>query len=595
MVANLVNRRHRVLFGDDQQDWSAYYGTLSVGYSSIDDDGYITITATLTILNAIGVPESLDPRQNPSRWRPGQPVYLPVRNDADTGWIDPFYARLIVTEEPASPADERLTLELGCRLFWADLFELDDEQSGVIFGQAETADVVASRLLQTSEVAAGDIALATWPYSIDYPFGKEGGGSFAAQAGELAWSNDARYLYQDAAGQVRDQQFVLVSSGSAIATVVVGTNEANWEPLQSPEQPAETTKAVGVGYVLSSLTNPEVTVDTVSDDFDNYDPSAGGFGTVHRTTTTEGYSEGDPDNTPAPIAPTKTRRVETEELEHTIYQNPSILQLVDYQTREEVKTYEAGLADATKAKLLQIVETLEQNERSILPDGIATNDRLIYRKTTTFTHGADELITGVQVIEEQAEIILDELSTTPWNLQTTRDEDLSWTDVGAGQLRKREKIRTALIVEDSDFDRNRQNPWALRTRTRTYSPSKNNTPPATEFFDAGTTQEERHYEGTASYVHRGGSTGRNRQRLFTVPFGFSDAQMAGLAATYRDLMIGRHLGDQIELPTTDALLTAPPLPEVWVTYRARPIAIWPMHCHLSLGPGGRRRAASVFG
>ncbi|MEL6250231.1 MAG: hypothetical protein AAFR15_19745, partial [Cyanobacteria bacterium J06627_15] len=231
MVANLVNRRHRVLIGTDQQDWSAYYGAVEVGYSSLDDGGLIEITATLTLLNLVGVPESLDPRQNPSRWRPGQPVYLQVRNDADTGWIDPFYARLIITEEPASPADERLTLELGCKLFWADLFELDDEQSGVIFGQAETADVIATRLLQASEVAGGDIALSVWPYSIDYPFGKEGGGSFAAQAGELAWSNDARYLYQDAAGQVRDRQLSLTSAGSAIAQVTVGTNEAVWTPL----------------------------------------------------------------------------------------------------------------------------------------------------------------------------------------------------------------------------------------------------------------------------------------------------------------------------------------------------------------------------
>jgi hypothetical protein len=561
MPASTTARALRVFVGADLQDWSAHYASLEIGYDSLDEAGLIKITGTLTILNTLTVPESIDPRVNASRWRPGQPVYIQVRNDADS-WLDPSFARMIVIEEPDPPGKGPLVLELGCKLAWADLLEFDDEQSGVVFGTAEACDLIASRLLQASEVGSGDISLSTWPYSIAYPFGKQGG-SFAAQAGGLAWSNDGRFLHQKPDGDVTEKVLSLTPA-SAVQTITFGTNDLDWQPLKDPQSPAETTKVAAVGFELSTLDNPEVIVDSVTEDLNNYAPTLSGMGEVHRTTTTESFDEGDPVGPPI-VAPTKTTNIQIRELEVSIFQDVSIPgQLLLYQERTRTKTYESGSSDPTKAKLVTELEVLEQREKSIVPDGIFSNMRDIYRKETTITYGADESIASIVVEEKYAEIMLDPDSANPWTLKTTRKETTTWEQVVPGRWRKVERVQTARIADDSSADKYSSNIWSLKTRTRTYRPSKNNAPPSTEFFDAGTSQAEVHYEGTASYIHRGGSTGRNRQRLFTLPFGFSDAQCAGMAAKVRDLMLGRHLGAEGRLVINDALLTAAPLPEIHV-------------------------------
>ncbi|NEQ55187.1 MAG: hypothetical protein F6K11_34545, partial [Leptolyngbya sp. SIO3F4] len=104
--------------------------------------------------------------------------------------------------------------------------------------------------------------------------------------------------------------------------------------------------------------------------------------------------------------------------------------------------------------------------------------------------------------------------------------------------------------------------WAFQVSSSEKTASSENKPPAVEFYDGGTNAAEVHYEGEAYFTPRGGTSGRNRERLYTLEFGFSNLQMVTMSALHRGLLIGRHLGDEIELEINDALLTTPPLPEI---------------------------------
>jgi hypothetical protein len=71
--------------------------------------------------------------------------------------------------------------------------------------------------------------------------------------------------------------------------------------------------------------------------------------------------------------------------------------------------------------------------------------------------------------------------------------------------------------------------------------------------------EDVEYQATINYTQPGGGSGRTRKRLYTLPYGFSQAQCETMAQLHLKLIAGRHRAAIVELPVTDALLTAPPL------------------------------------
>ena len=569
MPAITPSQRLRILIGADQQDWSDAYTLFEANYESLGDSsdlGLIKVLGTLTISNIYTNPESLNPRVNPTRWRPGTPVYVQARNDADTAWLDTWFSRLRILEEPAAPGLGSLTVGLGCLLAWSDTFQLDADKSGVSFGTAETTDQIAARLLQASDIPASNISLSTWPYSLAYPFGKDTD-SFTGKAGELAYSNDWRYLYQNTAGNITDGQLSLTPS-SPIAMATIGQNDIVWEPLPDPQQPPELTKVAGIGYDLSTAENPRVVVVPVEGNFADYDPNAAGQGVIERTTTTDSFNAGDPNTNPV-AAPTKTNRVHVFSIEALIFQNPGIpTQLVEYTDKVTIRTYETGFTNPIKqAKLVSVVETFRQREKSIIADGEFLNMRTLKVRRSDYSYDANDAISRIATAEEEAEIVYDELSANPWNLRPTLAENFRWAEYAPGRYDREDVVSRALITDRSDIDKATQNIWSSRTETIPYDRSEPNTPPATEYFDGGISEAEVHYEGTASFIHPGGPTGRNRERLYTVAFGFSNAQVVGMAIKHRNMLHGRHRADLVRLAINDTLLTTPPLPEIHVTYQ----------------------------
>lgn len=577
MAANYTPRQLEILIGSDNQDWSAHYAQLSIGYQSLQEttgQGLIKITGELTINSGWSTPESVNPRFNASRWRPGQPVTIRARNDSNTGWIDPVFKYLLITAEPDPPSltGGQLVVELGCKLAWADLFEFEDDQSGVTFGVAENCSAIASRLLQASEVAASEISLTAWPYSIDCPFGKDtqaiqNAQSFAAKAGELAWSNDARLLYQNPTGQIVDMQLNF-TVGTPAASVAVGANDGQWEPVGESQQPTEVTRCAGKGFITQINYDPSPPPDETIGDLSDVVPGAPGNGIIQRTTYSNSVNGGDPGGSPA-APPTKVSTRQLEQRQAAVFQNPSAqLQLIVSETETETETYEGGLADATQARLLTTVTRLEVREGSRDPSGVQLQSRDVYRRTVTNTYDANDVVALLTDIEEEAEIVHDPDSQNKWTLRPVRSYSAEMLEISPGVYSKKELFGEARIIYDSAVDKSQQNIWAFRYRSQHTKAADSPSPPPTVRFDNGLSKVEKHYSGEADYTHRGGATGRTRNRSVEVPFGFSDTQMTTMAEKCRDLFVGRWLGDAIQLELTDALLTLPPLPQVSVLHNS---------------------------
>ncbi len=553
MPAVYPSRRLRILIGG--QDWSAHYASLEGGRESLRE-GWIFVTATLVLTNSIAVPESLDPLSNPVRWRQGQSVYTQVWNDAGTAWIDAFFSHMIILREPPRPlSGQPLELELGCKLAYAQGSQFNNDRSGIIPGVSQRADLVAARLLEASGVSAADIALSAWPYELSRPFGKDSP-SFSGQAAELAYSANWRYLYQTPSGQVVDRE-LLLNPGVAIATVTAGNNDILYEPLQEPQQPPEITKAVGVGQTATLTSGTTSSTESDIRNLGDVTPKASGIGTVSRVTTKKTVNLS---------PPTYRKTVDTYAVQAIVLPNPTqFISLILYTSETILETYEEGLQDVTKARLVRKTESFEQRGQSILPSDRFSNMRDLFDRTEEFEYSATEPLSRFTSEEKRAEIDLDSQSFDPWRLRTTETEEFEWTEYAPGRFDRKDKVGKALILTDRSLDRSFQDPWGIGTTVTDYDRESDNRPPATQFFSERCLVEgETHYEGTAAYSPPGGPSGRNREGLVRVPFGWSNDQMTAIAEKERDLTEGRYRGYEISFPVSDALLQSAPLAPVSV-------------------------------
>ena len=548
-LANLSSRRLRLLIGTDSQDWSLSLGAATLGYDAVDESGLIRISGEIDLQPNAANPESLDPSENPARWRPGQPIRLQIERNTGT-FVEHPCGYLFLLREPQVPRQGAgITLDVGCWLTWMDQEGVDGDQSGVTFGTSTNTAAVAQALLEADDVPAANISLGSWPYSIAVPIAKDGG-SYTGLAGELAFSNDFRYLYVDKAGVVRSRQLTF-ATGTPVAAITLGENDSDYEPLSNQNAPAEKYKASGVGREISPLANNQVEANDETFDLSTVQPGGSGTATT-TTTTTESYVF----NPPTAVSRTFQTEVRTVpekagfEDASGIIGNPTAVQ------RTEVRTYDPSSAPY---RLTQITDTIEK------PQGVInrqeTNQRTQLRDVTetiiTFSYGADDTISQIVERQDDLEILHDESSSNPYNPQTVRRTTQKWVPRGNGEFKYNRSENIAAIVANSGTDTTSINPWALTIRspnTPGVGRQGENAPPATEYWEGPFIESEQHHSGEATFTHPGGSSGRTRTVPVDVPFGFSDSQCQTIAEKKRDLAVGEYRGYLIKLPITDALI-----------------------------------------
>ena len=566
MPALIQSRRLRVFIGSDQQDWSASAGEFLPQWDSLSESGLVTVSATLQIIKVSTNPESIDPRINPARWRPGQPVRVEVTNSAGTYVVHPM-GRLFILEEPDFPDPEAgIELQLGCRLAWHNTFEYDDEKTGITSGAATNSATVASNLLQANEIGAGNISLSNWPYALTMPDGKGPGGSFIQQAGELAYSNNYRYLYQNTAGTIVAGALDL-SIGGPTVTVTLGSNDVAYQSVKVEGSPPDQIKVAGTGTATSSVQNPIVDVVTVEGDRSPYEYgniSCPGSGIIGRTTTTVGWSTAN--NTVYHVTTTQEAAPPTavaKDVTETEGMSPCSPR--NWKTTRVERRYDL----TREGRLTEEVQEIRQDRYTYFAGdkSNSTVHELVSRATTTYSYADGEVINRIERVEEQIQYLIDESTVEAsgifggarpdTSMTEVKREIETWTKVGDNTWKKSKVEKYPRKFKDNNPDTGAG--AAITAGSSTTSSTGENQPPRAELWDGGIITEDVEYQATANYTQPGGSTGRTRKRLFTLPYGFSQSQCEAMALLQIKLIAGRHRAVAVEMPVTDALLSAPPL------------------------------------
>ena len=551
-LANLTGHLLEVTIGEgaEAQDWSQTVGPFKPGYESLDT-GDIATRATLVVLDTGLAPESLDVSENPARWRPGMRVKVRIPNSSGT-YVDHPQGHLYILRDPQLPKDRFITLELGCWLLWGGTTAPEGDASAISYGIAETCDVIASRLLQAADVPPANISLSTWPYSLAVPIPNQSG-SYPAQATDLAYSNGWRYLYQDSAGVVRDRQLSL-AAGLPQVTITLGTDDAGFERFRDVFPPFELTRAAGEGVGLSQVTTPITSTSTEQVALDS--------GQADRTTfTSESYTYN-----PTTLVQTVSESRVTEDYDLITWAGKP-------PTGSGSATADRAITTATWEPTTppphRLIQEVAENRRARgIDNPNEVNNQAVEdevgRVTRTPTYGPDGQIIQMQVIERAAEGVYDKASSNPYFPRTAKRHTTTWTEVSKGRWQQIDLIETARIVQNPGT---RVNKWSMTAKRipRTASDGTT-TPPQPDFYEGPYTETIQEISGEATWVHTGGTTGRTRKDLKQIPYGFSDAQMVGLAELHRDLAIARQNGAIIPLPITDSLLAIDyPLFQVNVT------------------------------
>jgi len=532
MPVHIGSRLLRVLIGSDEQDWSlAVAAPVQLERRQLRSGDFLGINGTITILPGIGL-ESIDPQVNPARWRPGQPVRIQITNSLGS-YVDHPCGRLYILEEPEFPEPGgSITLELGCELTWKSGWEFDRDATGITIGTATNCGTITSTLLQANGISAGNISIPTQPYSLAIPDGKGPSDNFIGQAAELLYANDWHILYQATNGTITASELSFAISASPTVTITEGTDDLLRQGTKVEAAPAELIKVVGQGVATSSAENPSVSVEEVEGDRGQFSvdgTTCVGTGVISRAITRTEWEE----------------RVDDILYRTTVYLEAPRSAVAKDPTKtgglpcsminwKQIITTRLYDLPADGGKLKSITETTNQRRFTLTGDDV-------------------EPILSFQTVKL--------ITTTP----TYSDESVTrlteaWRQVGSNTWRKTSTTKLPKALENAAPG---VSPFSLTLQSGTTTTSTGaNQPPRAEVWDGGLIDKDLEFTGTATYTPPGGASGYTKKEQKDLRYGFSDTQCEIIARKHVALNAGRHRAALLQLPITDALLSAPPLFQV---------------------------------
>jgi hypothetical protein len=544
MTANRVARLVRVRIGTDLQDWSTSVNQFTFGYDSLSESGLVLTKGNLSILEMEGNPESVDPKINPNRWRPGQLVTIDGLDSAGL-WAPIGIFRVL--QVPNLPSDGMLTLALGCALTWVKQKVFEDDQSQVTIGVGTPSHEVASTLLQAAGIPAANISLSGWSYTLDYPLVKEDENAFVDQAAKLAWANNCRFLYQDNLGAIRNGQWTPESIfGGPLHTIILGTNDSVFEPLTDPVQPVEAVRISGVGFQVYELPPSYTQTATIVDAAANY--SEDRQGTVTLITQTTNWWE----ETPALLEGRSVLIVQPETNTFVLGDSSSgtAMWVINHRVYDQV----------TKLLSVERETTLQSVRTQVGPGTSWRGSRITNRKTTNFEYNDKEVLVGRLTTTEATRISVDDgaVEGTWMDMIPVNTSETTWIEERPNKWTERTWTRTAA--------RKGKASGARRSALVAQLPEvkSDSSPPASERWLDKFSLEEQQYSAQVAWDYPGFPTGLNRNRTYIVEPGFSNEQCFTIATSEVALLEQRSNGYLVESPLVDSLLWARPLAPIEV-------------------------------
>lgn len=288
MSINASARKFRLLVGGE--DYSAAMVEAKLDTTELNQSGFVTTVGSITLIDVLGLPGSLDDRKNSITWRTGQTITIDVTNESGVLTRHPVGALRIISSE-YNFENSQLLLRVGCLLtllsFKHPTEPLEGQDPETIESPSNSRLDIVTRLLNQAGITNINCPY-TIPYPITYPV--EPSGSYVECAGKILYS--AGYVgWIDRYEVLQIKPVILI--GNAAATIQIGTDlgqELWYRRLSSSEGAREIVKVVGMKKLAQRVRNPQNTTAIRYGSARTVDPEAGDYTiVVERTEISETF------------------------------------------------------------------------------------------------------------------------------------------------------------------------------------------------------------------------------------------------------------------------------------------------------------------
>lgn len=546
MIARLTAKELTVTIGG--QAWGNSVVSFSPSYESISESGLCKLTAKLVLHDSSLNPSNISPRRNAGLWKPSQDVVVRITSTNEK------IAELKILRIPNYPANELLTVDLGCWLTWASSLELDEDRSDVDLGTATNCSAVITNLLEASGIPSGNISIGSLPYSLSFPLRETKPKGFVQQAGRLAWGNNCNFLYQDSDGNIQNAQWV--QGGSSIGTFIVGQDESVFEPFPEPVQPVEIVRVSGEGKAIIEFP-PEGYSESFTDSALASLYKEGASGTVALTSTVIRYISGTDI-----ITETRTTQPQIALFVGSESVSPATLiqyEIEEYTDIDNSATIGGSGASSEEVFKLTTFTSFERGSfRTLTNDsGLGGTNITLKKSVTSYTYNSN-----LDLVEELTTEWLPRISVDggaagdPLSLVRVKVQRITWREERPGYWVKITQLQTS--AKDNP-DRRGGNVRATALMTQKPVVEADSPPPAGKDFPSTTEEQTLHFTGEATWNYPGGGTAIERVRPYIVEPGISNQQCRLIAKKMVELLESRSESHLVELPITNLTSWLAPL------------------------------------
>lgn len=528
------------------QEWSPWATLREIGWSSYDG-GIITKSATLAIARSPNNPESIDPRTNRSRWRPGQIVTGQLQRP-DGVWVAHPLLPLIISSEPKPPGRTRsaIELQLVCRLaYLQNIPAPDEDKSEVAVDQPIDYSEVARRYLLAGQAQTNQIGLTSWGYALNYPHQKSGGGSWIQEAAGLA-EICGRYLYCDSAGIIRSRPLSLTATPAL--TLTIGQEESLWDDSQEEAAPPQLVRVTANGKKPaeappgSGASNLPERICTYGN-LDGLAPNLTGYGEVVcqriypqiRSNLSGGGFK-------------ISARTEQLARGYTISPKmPPPLGIMRTAKDSEIESFYNA-----KGQLYKTIETVKQPAISIKPEETQNKTLMVTvsLKTTTYGFGTGNEVLSIDIEDKAARRAVWDgaAAINEWNLVPRYREGWDYFKRADGQWWSRHSLMKSLADINNSAVTGEDDAYQLVGDPRA-SVMERSDPPAIQTYGdsaAGGGLEDVEYFAEERFEHPGGAVDREFKRNFALSApAISNDQLKPIAKIFGALLWGRNQGFEV--------------------------------------------------
>lgn len=568
-------RKLQVLVGDDSQDWSECLELFQCGWSQRDDSGIIFTRGKLRLGSTRLPPGTMNTRSalGRQRWFKGQKIIINCTDE--NGGLNRHPVGFLYILKPPAPwsvGKQYLEIEVGCELSLRNFRQPDEIllQAPQAAVDRDAAIAKALRLAGVKGQYIGNISAYPVPFMIT----KEGT-SNVELGGKLAYGGK-KFLVQNNQGQI-DAVDASMLLGNPLLTLHIGEgDEISYDPIDGGEFPSEKIKFTGVQGIYKYRKQGEVSTSIEYGPASMIDWELGDEEIAIRITTrTEGVDESgavgrfSSERVEAPLGlvapeafPSSTEiGLDTETGTRYFYDSSNRNRL------SQIEVVENRLFPAACPE--QWAAMGEEDQERFLRFKVTSKHTITY-----YQYSGDDVVKAITIYlsEPKGAIAKDEELLDPGTTILSELKTTNYHKIFEEEWRRSESLRQSGAKIKADIGDLIEDAEA-RARLKMALMSKSNTvevsnagqcqPPATDRKPKQWTVEDKPINATATFSDYA-NPHEPRERTFNLDVGCAGpAQLSELAQLEGVILLGRALGQEIQIAFRDEFFTTPhPLPQI---------------------------------